>query len=441
MKFTKKKLIIGIGLLIIVGIVGFKFSNRTQKPTGVPVTTFPVGKGDIENNIELTAPLEGTESVDVVSKLHYKVTEINVKEGDRVTKDQIIARLDTESIEKDIRELQDNIELLKIQKSEAENSTDNSYELAKAQLDDNIVNKQKDYEKAVDNMNEAKRKLDNIQTLYNSGIETGENLKQAQLEYDNAKRDVDAYGAVNGQIVPTEAELQNLENIQNGTSTASMNKNIEIAERNLERKKEELLECNIKSGIDGTVTRVNSKVGRFADDTEAEKSMFVIENIDKLQMKVNVSEYDIDQIKEGQSVTISADILGDETVEGVVSRISPTGEQKTGSTERVIPILIDVIGKNDKLIAGINAKAKIHINLSKDTLYVPIECVYDNGDKTYSIYRVNSENKIEIIPVELGIENDVNIEIKGEGINVGDEIIMSPDPSTMTEGTVVMSAQ
>ena len=65
----------------------------------------------------------------------------------------------------------------------------------------------------------------------------------------------------------------------------------------------------------------------------------------------------------------------------------------------------------------------------------------DNGDETYSVYRVNSENKIEIIPVNIGIEDDVNIEIISDKINVGDEIIMLPDPETMVEGTVVMSAQ
>ena len=441
LKFKKWKILIAIVLIAVIVFAGFKIKRNDNAPKGIQVTTFPVEKGNIEQVLETTAPLTGTESIDVVSKLHYKITEINVKEGDKVTKDQIIARLDTESLQKDIKQLQDNVELLQIQLNEAKNSTNNSYELAKSQLDENIANKQKEYEKAVSVMNEAERKLKNVQTLFDGGIETAENVKLAQLEYDNAKREVENYNAVNGQIVATASELQNLENISGVSNIESMEKNIEIAQRNIERKKEELSECNIKSGINGTVTRVNSKVGRFADDTENSKPMFVIENIDRLQMKVNVSEYDISKIKEGQKVTVSAEVLGEETVEGVVSRISPTGEEKSGTTERVIPIVIDITGQNDKLIAGINAKAKIHINESIDTLYVPLECIHDDGDGKYSIYRVNEENKIEIIPVELGVENDVNIEIKGEGIDVGNKIIMSPDPTTMTEGTVVMVEQ
>ncbi len=441
LKFKKWKIIVAIIAIGAIAFAGFRIKNNNKTPNDIKVTTFPVEKGNIEQVLELTAPLTGTESVDVVSKLHYKITEINIKEGDKVTKDQIIARLDTESLQKDIKQLQDSMELLKIQLDEAKSSANNSYELAKSQLDENIANKQKDYEKAVSVMNEAERKLKNVQTLFDSGIETAENVKLAQLEYDNAKREVENYNAVNGQIVATASELQNLENISDVSNIESMEKNIEIAKRNIERKKEELLECNIKSGIDGTVTRVNSKVGRFADDTENSKPMFVIENIDKLQMKVNVSEYDISKIKEGQKVTVSADILKEETVEGIVSRISPTGEEKSGTTERVIPIVIDITGQNDKLIAGINAKAKIHINESADTYYVPLECVHDDGNGKYSVYRVSEENKIEIIPVEIGVENDVNIEIKGEGIDAGNKIIMSPDPIAMTEGTVVMTEQ
>ena len=441
MKFSKKKIVIGVGIVAIAGFLGLKFADREKEPMGLSVTTFNVERGDINQNIEVTAPLQGTESVDVVSRLHYKVTDIRVQEGDRVKKGDVIAYLDSESLQKDIKELEDSIELLKIQKREAVGNNDNSYDLAKSQLEEAIKSRQNEYDKAVDVMNEAKRVLDNTEVLYNEGIETGENLKKAQLDYDNAKKTVDSFEAVDGVIVATDYELQNLDNIKNSLSVASMDKNIEIAEKSLARKREELSDCSIKSGIDGTVTRVNTKVGRFADDIEDGKPMFIIENVDNLQMQVNVSEYDISSIQEGHSVTISADILGEETVSGIVSRISPTGEEKAGSTERVIPILIDVLDNNEKLIAGINAKAQIHINSARDILFVPIECVRDNGDETYSVYRVNSENKIEIIPVNIGIEDDVNIEIISDKINVGDEIIMLPDPETMVEGTVVMSAQ
>ncbi len=199
-------------------------------------------------------------------------------------------------------------------------------------------------------------------------------------------------------------------------------------------------ECQITSPIDGTITRVNIKLGRFADDTDDDKPMFVVENIDQLEMEILISEYDIGKIEIGQTATITADILKDEFVEGIVDRISPTGEEKAGSTERVIPTTVRITGDTKGLIAGINAKAEILIAESKDTLILPLECLQQNPDGTISVLRVNSENKIEVIPVTTGIENDLNVEIFSDMLQEGDNIVVSPTPD-LTEGTTVTTPE
>lgn len=432
----KKKLFIIILVILLLGVVIFKLiGSNNNKNTNV-VSTTPVTKGDIESNLSIKAPLEGTESIEVVSRLHQEIKEIKVKEGDHVTAGQVIAKLDTDKIEKEILALEDNIKLLEIQRNESDKNSNSEYNLSKAQLEEKIKNEQADYEKALESLADAQRNYDNTKSLFAIGGETVDNMKKAELALNDAKREIEKYNVENNVVVPKASELQALNNILMNTNKASTQKSIEIAQRDLERKKEELEECEIKSSINGTVTRVNSKVGRFADDTEDDKPMFVIENIENLQMKASISEYDIKKVKVGQKVKISAEILGDSTVDAVVSRISPTGEVKSGGSERIIPIVIDITDKNTDLIAGINAKASILVNESKDALLVPLESVYDNNDGTYSIYKVNSENKIEIIPVELGVENDTHVEIIGENINEGDLIIDSPDGS-LTENAVV----
>lgn len=123
---------------------------------------------------------------------------------------------------------------------------------------------------------------------------------------------------------------------------------------------------------------------------------------------------------------ISADILGGDTVEGVVSRISPTGEQSTTGTERVIPTVIDVVSSNDKLIAGINAKAEIQIKEAKDVLVVPIEALVDNGDGQKQVYKVGENKIVQAIDVTHGVANDLNVEVQGDGLAAGDQVILSP---------------
>ena len=71
---------------------------------------------------------------------------------------------------------------------------------------------------------------------------------------------------------------------------------------------------------------------------ENDAPLFVIENLDNLELEIKVSEYTIGKVAVGQEAEISADILNGETVHGEVISISPTGEEKGGgSSERVIP--------------------------------------------------------------------------------------------------------
>ena len=49
--------------------------------------------------------------MEIVSNLHYEVTAINVKEGDRVTKGQVLAVLDTDAMADEIGSAQDALAL------------------------------------------------------------------------------------------------------------------------------------------------------------------------------------------------------------------------------------------------------------------------------------------------------------------------------------------
>ena len=428
----KKGIIIAVVICLIAGKVVHGKLTTPNVDVAMTVNTTPVIKGDIQESISLKAPLEGTESAEIVSRLHYEVLQLNVKEGDRAKKGQVLAVLESDTLKQEIKRAEDQLALAKVEDSEAISRSAQNVELAKAQLEDKLKDQQITYEKAVMDRDEAKRKYDNIKTLAQAGAETQEALKEAKNTYDLAQQTVESYTVENGKVIATEADLKNIEASQD-TATASRAKNIAMLQTELNNKRKDLEECQITSPIDGTITRVNIKLGRFADETDDSKPMFVVENIDQLEMEVLVSEYDIGKIEIGQPVTITADILKEDSVTGVVDRISPTGEEKTGTSERVIPITIKITGDSKNLIAGINAKAEILIAESKDVLILPLECLRENVDGSVSILRLNQENKIEEISVTTGVENDLNVEVFSDMLQEGDNIIVSPT-ADLTEG-------
>ena len=350
-------------------------------------------KQDLEETLKLKAVLEGTESVEVVSRLHYEVKELLVKEGDRVKKGQLLAVLDSTDLSQEMSLKEGDLALL--QKEQAETLRD----------------RQVEYEN-------AKKLYDDTKALFDIGA-------ASQSELDAAQDALDKIPAENGKAVLSAVEKQTL---------ANRKQEVGIQASTLE-------DCQIRSMIDGTVTRVNTKVGRFADETEEDKPMFVIENIDTLQMKVMVGEKDIAKIEVGQDVDITADILNGESVAGKVTRISPTGELKDGAaSERVIPVYVSVTEKNEKLIAGITAKATIHIAKAVQALTVPYEAVGELEDGSTVVYVVNEDNTIHIVPVELGLETDLYVEIKDGDLKEGQTIVLNPSLA-LTEGMAVLPQQ
>lgn len=98
--FTKKKMVAGVAVLAVAA-GGFLFFSG-GKDGGIPVTVAAVEQKDLRESVSLKAPLEGTETVEIVSNLHYEITAIHVKEGDRVQKGQVLAVLDSEAMADEI---------------------------------------------------------------------------------------------------------------------------------------------------------------------------------------------------------------------------------------------------------------------------------------------------------------------------------------------------
>lgn len=205
----------------------------------------------------------------------------------------------------------------------------------------------------------------------------------------------------------------------------------------MEKKKKDLEKVFIKSPIDGTVTRVNVNLGRYAKDTENEKAMFVVENLNKLQMKVSISEYDIGKVHIGQEVEIYSDVLRNDVAKGVVARISPTAEQKDNNAmERVIPVVIDITEKPDNLIAGVIASAKIKVDRVENSFVVPSGALLQDENEQVKLFVLNNDNTLKSMIVETGLETDLETVINGTDLTEGINVVVNPDVN-YTDGMTV----
>lgn len=240
-----------------------------------------------------------------------------------------------------------------------------------------------DYNKAVNMLNQSKFQYDAAQNLFAEGAISQEDLLKAKTAYENDSTTVNSFS-------------------------------------NLDQ-------TSIKSPIAGTVTRVNTSLGRAANDTKNKESMFVIEDLANLQMEVKIGEFDISKIQVGQTVKITAEVIGDESITGVVSKIAPTGELKDPSSkEMVVPVTIDVDKGDTSLIAGVSAKANILINKSENTLAVSVDAILEDPESGDNFVFTVKNSKLKKIPVTLGVEGDFNVEIFSDQIKAGEQVVLSP---------------
>lgn len=383
-KRRKRRMIILLIGAVLAAAVGVKFLAGGNK---MPIVqTAQLAKGDIRETLSMTGPIEGTDSVDVTSNLHAKITELHVKEGDRVTAGEtLLMRIDAAELEKQLEIAQGN------------------YDLALANQKEKQKEAQRGYEKALQDLRAAQDTYQRNAQLAASGDIAAVELETAQNALEDARRAVSSYQTENGKVIPDE----------------TLGIQVRNAEIELSQLRDKMNETVITAPLSGIVTRVNTKVGQFADGTETNRTLLTIENLDELQMEIKVSEYSIGKVKPGQSVRITADILGDgNAVNGEVVSISPTGEEKGGgSTERVIPTKVRILDKDTKLIAGITAKAEIELDAHQNTYVVPISAVgQDESGNASMQFVVPDESKkgtgiIRVVPIKTGLESDLEVEL------------------------------
>ena len=370
----KRKVLTGAVLLAVLFFLSRLAAGGSSG--GFSASVMALEKKPVQEKLSVSGPVEGTDSVDVVSNIHAEIISMNVKEGDQVIKGQILATLDQTDLEREV-------EIAR-----------NAYELAAANQAEQNKTQALGYEKAVQDCQAAQADYDRKSMLYANGDISQVEMETAANALADARRHMEEYTVVNGV----------------GTADPSYELQVKAAAFTLEKAQKELENTEIKSAIDGTVVRVNSKVGQFADKVENDKPILSIENLEELEMEIKISEYSIGKVKLGQKVQISADILNGKTVEGEVIKISPTGEEKGGgSTERVIPAAIRITDADSGLMAGITARARIRIDQAEGAFIVPMGAVLETDEGTW-IFAVEG-NRLKRIPVETGVESDVQIQV------------------------------
>jgi RND family efflux transporter MFP subunit len=237
-------------------------------------------------------------------------------------------------------------------------------------------------------LNQAKASLENYRVNYRRLLVLLEKGLTSQGDVDNAETQVKIY----------EAQVQ-------------------TAEANYESAKLQLGYCSITAPFDGYITKRLLDQGALVS-SGTNNSIFVLSNISKLKIMVNVLEKDIPSLENIKTVTVKTDTYPNETFTAKFRKMSQSVDLST----RTMPVEVDIDNEGNTLKPGMFARVELILDKHYNVLKVPLQCI--RKDETGSfVFSVSEDNTAIKKFVQTGLESDNKVEIVS-GINENDNIVV-----------------
>jgi HlyD family secretion protein len=410
-KSKLKWYLIGACLLLAV-LVAAAVAKKRGSATGIPITTEKAVTKTIVQVVTATGKVQAEIEVKITSEVFGEITDLPFREGATVKKGDLIVKIKPDQYQAQVDQ---QTAAVAVGRAGAVNS---EVVLEKAGAD-----------------------LKKYQDLYDRKLVSDFDYLTYKTAYDSAK-----------------------------ASRETALAQVDEAEGYLKQAKDSLSKTILYAPMDGTVSSRTSEVGERvqASSEFAGTEIMRVADLSKMEVRVNVNEDDIVNVKVGDPVKISIDAYPDRKFNGVVREIGASAAntgatgQATTATDQVTNFIVKirVSDKDVALRPGMSATADIETQTAKNVVAVPIQSVTVRAqggmtaeelekknatdskersgndedqaaakaeaardrEKLLRVVFIHEGDKVRMQRVETGIADNSMIEIKS-GIKEGDEVV------------------
>ncbi len=173
----------------------------------------------------------------------------------------------------------------------------------------------------------------------------------------------------------------------------------------------------VRAPSHGTVTGLLTVVGAPVDPLTPIAS---VADLERLAINVDLSEFDVAQVKPGLPAVVSVDAFGGKSVPGKVQFAALTGTNTGGVV--TFPVRVGIAHERG-LRPGMNVSVRIIVAKREDVVQVPVEAV-SRDEEDNAIVKVMGPNG-ETTPrvVTLGLSSSKNVEIV-KGLRAGEHVAL-----------------
>lgn len=386
---------IGTTVLVLV-VLGTVVTKATSGSTKIdPTKIANVDQGDLAKSVVATGKVQPITKVEVKSKASGIVKKLLVDASDRVKQGQILAELDKEELQAQVRgdEAQLSAAEANLHASEAD------VERSKVDAEGvDVPTLQRAYERA--------------KTMATQGVVSASALDDAQRNYEMAvnKRELARAQLTINQAKVKQAQAQ-----------------VTQYRASLSRSAEQLNYATIVAPIDGVILSRDVEVG------DAVSSILVLGSSATLVMTLGdmkqvyvdgkVDESDIGKVYLGQPARIKVESFKDKSFSGKVTKIAPMGVEKDNVTTFQVRVSIDNSG--GELKALMTANAEIILEEHHNVLIIPENALIYDKDKKASVEVPDLKGKDgkRKVLVKVGISNGAKTELLS-GLKKDDKVVL-----------------
>jgi HlyD family secretion protein len=211
------------------------------------------------------------------------------------------------------------------------------------------------------------------------------------------------------------------------------------------------IESVVVSPIDGNILYRGVNVGDpviSISSAQAATALLTIANMQELMFQGSVDERDAAKIKPGMIAKIKIGSLPDQEITGKISRValqsdkenSALGTTTTSSETQSSPFnvgfkieITDLQFPEDLILrSGYSATASIAIKKVDGVLILPLRVIQFKDTKPHVLLPTKKDKEPKQQPVELGVSDNINVEIK-IGLKLGELVIDQPDTTVTTQ--------
>ncbi len=454
----KKRIIIVLVVLAILvgGYFGLKeLQKRNAANAAQTYQTEILTRGNVTSIVGATGTVRSNQSAMLSWQTNGQIDTINVKIGNQVKDDEILASLDKGSLSQSI--ILSEADLVTAQKNL---DTILNSDLSQAQAQQRLANATDALETAQDRRESkqyARASEQTVEEAYANFIIAKDEAKKWEQRYDTVDdrpeddpvraAALSEWAAAKQVMARSEANYRYLLTMPDDTEIAIADGNLALAQAEYDEALKEwnrlkdgpdpddvkaaqaridsieaiIDSANLRAPFASTITDILSMEG---DQVSPGTVSFRIDDLSHLLVDVEISEIDINEIKVGLPVTITFDAIQAKEYHGTVVEVAQVGTVVANVVN--FTATIELEDADESVLPGMTAAVNIVVDEVEDVLLVSNRAVrLKDGNRVVYVLRPG-QLMPEAVKITIGATSDYQSEITSGDVKVGDTIVLNP---------------